>query len=113
MRPDPNAKILGPVDTEGRPSRSVVSDVPSRREVACDVVGKLAGRLGPDDLLTLVAFDDQAHVLATGLSPASSISSRSSWTADASTSRLIDRYDSPRLASTTVAHTGMWAPATR
>jgi hypothetical protein len=70
MRPDPDAKIVGQVLTEGQASRSVESKVPSRREVACDVTQRLAARLGSDDLLTLVAFDDQAHVLANGV-PAS------------------------------------------
>jgi hypothetical protein len=70
IRTDPNAQVLGQILTEGRASRSVVSEVPSRREVACAVVAKLAERLGPDDLLTLVAFDDQAHVLANQVSPA-------------------------------------------
>jgi hypothetical protein len=67
MRPDPDAKIVGEVLTEGRTARSVESKVPSRREVACEVTQRLASRLGGDDLLTLVAFDDQAHVLANGV----------------------------------------------
>jgi hypothetical protein len=67
MRHDPDARVTGEVLTEGRSSRSVESQVPSRREVACDVTQRLANRLGNDDLLTLVAFDDQAHVLANGL----------------------------------------------
>jgi hypothetical protein len=70
IRHDPDAKVLGEVLTEGRASRSVVSNVPSRREVACAVVQRLIERLGPDDLLSVVAFDDQAHVLANSLPPA-------------------------------------------
>jgi hypothetical protein len=64
VRPDPAARILGEVLTEGQPSRGVESFVPSRREVACEVTGRLAERLGAEDRMTLVAFDDQAHVLA-------------------------------------------------
>ncbi|MCC6420180.1 MAG: VWA domain-containing protein [Gemmataceae bacterium] len=69
MRHDPNAKNVGEVVTEGQSAQSVQSDVPSRREVACSVVEKLASRLGHDDLLTVVAFDDNAHVLAGSISP--------------------------------------------
>src|SRR5262249_29728723 len=69
IRPDPNAKVLGQVLTDGRASRSVVSQGPSRREVACAVVEQLAGRLSGDDRLTLVAFDDQAHVLLNAAPP--------------------------------------------
>jgi hypothetical protein len=68
MRHDPNARVVGSVVTEGQASRSVESSVPSRREVACEVTKRLAARLGPDDRLTVVAFDDQAHVLANGVS---------------------------------------------
>jgi Ca-activated chloride channel family protein len=64
IRPDPFARILGEVLTEGQASRQVASQVPSRREVACAVVEKLIGRLGPDDRLSVIAFDDRAHVLA-------------------------------------------------
>jgi Ca-activated chloride channel family protein len=64
VRADPAARVLGEVETEGRPSRAVESLVPTRREVACQVTGRLAERLGPADRMTLIAFDDQAHVLA-------------------------------------------------
>jgi hypothetical protein len=67
IRHDPDARVIGKVLTEGQASRSVESNVPSRREVACAVTQRLAGRLGNDDTLTLVAFDDQAHVLANGV----------------------------------------------
>src|SRR5262245_59920503 len=67
MRFDPDAQSVGEVLTEGKASQQVASLVPSRREVACSVVKQLAERMGPDDRLTLVAFDDQAHVLARGL----------------------------------------------
>jgi hypothetical protein len=69
VRFDPNAKNVGPTLTEGRASQKVVSDVPSRREMACAVVQKLAERLQSEDLFTLVAFDDKAHVLAQGIGP--------------------------------------------
>src|SRR5262245_10191187 len=42
MRHDPNARSLGEGMTEGRASQKVVSSVPSRREMACSVVQKLA-----------------------------------------------------------------------
>jgi Mg-chelatase subunit ChlD len=67
IRHDPAAQVVGPVLTEGESSTGVVSTVPSRREVACLVLGQLIERLGPDDLLSMVAFDDQAHVLASAL----------------------------------------------
>ncbi len=69
MRHDPNAKAVGEGVTEGRTAQKVVSDIPSRREMAIAVVQKLAERLGNDDLMTLVAFDDKAYVLAQSLSP--------------------------------------------
>jgi hypothetical protein len=69
IRHDPNARAVGEVLTEGEKSQSVHSEVPSRREVACSVVEKLAGRLDHGDLLSVVAFDDKAHVLATCLAP--------------------------------------------
>lgn len=64
VRPDPQARTLGAKVTEGIASQAVVSDVPSRRETACSVVRKMIERLQPDDWITLVAFDDQPHVLA-------------------------------------------------
>src|SRR5262245_29937251 len=69
MRHDPGAEPVGDGLTEGRVSQKVMSDVPSRREMACTVVQKLAERLTNEDLLTVVAFDDKAHVLAAGVSP--------------------------------------------
>jgi len=69
MRHDPNAKAVGEIMTEGRKAQGVQSDVPSRREVACAVVQKLAERMGNEDRLTLVAFDEQAYPLATNLAP--------------------------------------------
>src|SRR5439155_4966327 len=56
MRHDPNAQKVGEVLTEGKRSQSVKSSVPSRREVACAVVKRLAERMGGDDLLTVVGF---------------------------------------------------------
>lgn len=69
VRFDPNAQNLGDSVTEGQASQKVVSSVPSRREMACAVVQKLAERLTGEDLLSLVAFDDKAYDLATCLSP--------------------------------------------
>jgi hypothetical protein len=67
MRHDPDARVVGSITTEGQASRAVESNVPTRREVACEVTQRLAAQLGNDDTLTLVAFDDQAHVLANGV----------------------------------------------
>ncbi len=64
VRFDPNARLGEKLLTEGQASRGVESSVPTRRQAACDVVTRLAESLGDDDSLTLVAFDDQAHVLA-------------------------------------------------
>jgi hypothetical protein len=69
VRHDPNARRLGEGITEGKSAQRVHSDVPSRREMACTVVKKLIEKLGPDDMFTLVAFDEQAHVLTQQISP--------------------------------------------
>jgi hypothetical protein len=69
IRPDPDAQVLGQVLTEGHSSTGVLSSVPSRREVACAVVSHVAERLHEDDLLSVVAFDSQAYVLANRLPP--------------------------------------------
>ena len=69
VRRDPNAQKIGAGSAEGRAAQRVVSDVPSRREMAAGVVQKMVERLHGDDLVTLVAFDDAPHVLAQALSP--------------------------------------------
>jgi Ca-activated chloride channel family protein len=68
MRHDPGATTIGQHLTEGQKAISVVSNVPSRREVAMDVLRRLIGSLGPDDRLTLIAFDSRPFVLGTALS---------------------------------------------
>ncbi len=67
MRRDPKAQKVGAVITEGRHTSQVITDVPSRRQMACSVVRDLVGQLGPDDWLTLIAFDHQPYILAQGL----------------------------------------------
>ena len=69
VRHDPNAQKVGAGYTEGKYAQKVVSDVPSRREMACSVVQKMIERLHADDLFTLIAFDDKAHVLARAAGP--------------------------------------------
>ena len=69
VRRDPNAQKVGAGSAEGKAAQRVVSDVPSRREMACSVVQKMVERLHGDDLLTLIAFDDKPHVLAQAVSP--------------------------------------------
>lgn len=69
VRHDPNAQKIGDGITEGKAAQRVVSNVPSRREMACTVVQKLAERLGPDDMISLVAVDDRPHVLLEQVSP--------------------------------------------
>jgi hypothetical protein len=69
VRHDPNAQKLGDGYTEGKFAHKVVSEVPSRREMACTVVQKMVERLGAEDLFTLIAFDDKAHVLCRSVSP--------------------------------------------
>src|SRR6266404_8907081 len=64
VRRDPNAQKVGAASAEGKAAQRVVSDVPSRREMACDVVQKMVERLQGDDMLTLIAFDDNPYVLA-------------------------------------------------
>lgn len=69
VRRDPNAQKVGSASAEGKAAQRVVSEVPSRREMACDVVQKMVERLQGDDLVTLIAFDDSAYVLAQAASP--------------------------------------------
>jgi hypothetical protein len=69
VRRDPNAQKVGAASAEGKAAQRVVSDVPSRREMACDVVQKMVERLQGDDMLTLIAFDDKPYVLAQAMSP--------------------------------------------
>jgi len=69
VRHDPNAQKIGEGVTEGKAAQRVMSNVPSRREMACTVVQKLAERLGPDDMISLVACDDKPHVLLQQISP--------------------------------------------
>src|SRR5207244_10594608 len=69
VRHDPHAQKIGEGHTEGKFAHRVVSDVPSRREMACGVVQKMVERLNADDLFTLIAFDDKASVLAQSVSP--------------------------------------------
>jgi hypothetical protein len=68
MRHDPSATTLGRFLAEGEAALSVASDIPSRREVAVDVVRRLIGSLRPDDRLTLVAFDGRPFLLGSSLS---------------------------------------------
>src|SRR5260221_445277 len=56
VRRDPNAQKVGAASAEGKAAQRVVSDVPSRREMAVGVVQKMVERLHGDDLLTLIAF---------------------------------------------------------
>src|SRR5947209_939741 len=69
VRHDPKAQKVGDGYTEGKFAHKVVSEVPSRREMACQVVQKMVERLNAEDLFTLIAFDDTAHVLAQAVSP--------------------------------------------
>jgi hypothetical protein len=69
VRHDPNAQKVGDGYTEGKFAHKVVSEVPSRREMAQSVVQKMVERLNSEDLFTLIAFDDNAHVLAKAVSP--------------------------------------------
>lgn len=69
VRRDPNAQKVGATSAEGKAAQRVVSDVPSRREMAASVVQKMVERLHGDDLLTLIAFDDKPHILAQAVSP--------------------------------------------
>src|SRR5882672_3148953 len=69
VRRDPNAQKVGAGSAEGKAAQRVVSDVPSRREMACDVVQKMVERIATDDFLTLIAFDDQPYILAQAVSP--------------------------------------------
>jgi von Willebrand factor type A domain len=69
VRRDPNAQRVGSTSAEGKVAQRVVSDVPSRREMACDVVQRMVERLTGDDMVTLIAFDNQPYILAKAVSP--------------------------------------------
>ncbi len=69
VRRDPNAQRIGAGSAEGRAAQRVVSDVPSRREMAANVVQRMIERLGSEDMITLIGFDEQAHVLLRAASP--------------------------------------------
>ncbi|MBI3823668.1 MAG: VWA domain-containing protein [Planctomycetes bacterium] len=69
VRRDPKAQKVGVASAEGKAAQRVVSEVPSRREMAADVVQKMVERLAGDDLLTIIAFDDQPHLLAQAIIP--------------------------------------------
>lgn len=69
VRRDPKAMKVGSTSAEGKAAQKVVSEVPSRREMACDVVQKMVERLAGDDMVTLIAFDDQPHILLQAVSP--------------------------------------------
>lgn len=69
VRHDPTAQNLGQGVTEGRQAQHVISEVPSRREMAGTVVQRLVQRLQPTDLFTLVAYDDMGYLLANGIQP--------------------------------------------
>jgi hypothetical protein len=69
VRHDPKAQKVGDGYTEGKFAHKVVSEVPSRREMAQGVVQKMVERLNAEDLFTLIAFDDKAHVLVQAVSP--------------------------------------------
>ena len=67
IEPDPKAKVIGSTSIEGVTMSTVETEVPSRRQVAIKAVLRLVERMGSADRMTLVAFDDQSHVLAEGL----------------------------------------------
>jgi hypothetical protein len=69
VRFDPNAETVGEEETEGQHAQQVVSEVPSRREMACNVALRLAQKLQPTDQLTIVAYDCMGYLLAQGISP--------------------------------------------
>lgn len=71
---DPNARIVGTGVSEGNSVTYIETTVPSRLIVAQRVVHRLVDRLGPDDRMTLVAFDHQSYVLATELPRGSQLS---------------------------------------
>ena len=52
---------------EGKAAQRVVSDVPSRREMACTVVQKLAERLGAADIATGAPDSANGRFEVTGL----------------------------------------------
>mgnify|MGYP002784871919 CR=1 FL=1 len=69
VRRDPNAQKLGAGSAEGKAAQRVVSEVPSRREMAANVVQRMVERLHGEDLLTLIAFDDKPYLLAKAVRP--------------------------------------------
>lgn len=66
---DPNAKVIGTSTIEGRTMTEIETEMPSRRMVAVKVVLRLVEKMSPQDRMSLIAFDDRSHLLATALGP--------------------------------------------
>ncbi|MDB5387828.1 MAG: von Willebrand factor type [Planctomycetaceae bacterium] len=66
---DPDLKVVGQGQVDGKSVSFVESNKPSRQEVAIRVVQRLMERMGPEDRMTLTAFDHTAYSLAKELPP--------------------------------------------
>lgn len=64
IRDDPNCKIVGENIVEGKHSTVVETEVPSRAQVAQNVVRQISQMMTANDRMTLIAFDHQAYTLA-------------------------------------------------
>ncbi|HUY35004.1 MAG TPA: vWA domain-containing protein [Pirellulales bacterium] len=70
IRDDPNARVVSRGTSDGRDVTFVESSVPTRREVAQQVVERLAAQINASDRMTLIAFDHLAYPLASCVSGA-------------------------------------------
>ena len=82
IRDDPHARVVGSGISEGSSVNYIESEVASRLKVAHDAVQSLASQMRPADMMTLVAFDHAAHVLATASPRNSSLAAAISQLAD-------------------------------
>lgn len=64
MRDDPKARKVGTATIDGLEATIVESNVPTRKMVIANVARRMVGKLGAEDLISIVAFDHQAYELA-------------------------------------------------
>jgi Ca-activated chloride channel family protein len=70
IRDDPHARVVKDVVVEGVRMREVETNVPSRKKVVAEVARRIVRRLGPEDAISIVAFDHSVYELASRVSGA-------------------------------------------
>jgi Ca-activated chloride channel family protein len=71
IRHDPHARQVGSTVVEGVRMTSVETTVPTRKQVVAEVARRIVKRLGPEDAISIVAFDHSVYELAARVSGAS------------------------------------------